>query len=490
MGNPSSKSPFAWRIGWSLAVVLLLGAVGCAAWVAISTSQGLHLAGCGSVEGADCDAVLQSPWAVWLGLPVAWLGLGLYGVFLGAWLAVLAGGGAGRAGWRVAEVCVPAALGGALWFVGLQAFALGHWCPWCMAVHTCGTLAALLAMLTRAAADTPAPSALLAMRQAVATPGPARQWDAPALGLPTLAGVLGLAALVGGQVFLPPQSFAVLTNLETDLDFDLTSNEPAQPPDAQPSEAQPSEAQPEPTATAEGDATQDSAESQSPTTGFEAPEIPSGPPRLSLATKMITVLDGKLRLDAYDHPILGSPEAEKIVVEFMDYACPHCREAHGKIAEALRRFDGRVAVIVLPWPGEILCNKYIKSSRPKSRGACEIAKLSIAVARAEPAAFPPFHAWLLHQEDKLPRFIEARLMADRFVVSGDVRKTLNDRKTLDLQKQYIELFGQLNRTRPLALPCQIVGRAIVAGAPDTVDRLVEVWQQNLEIDPAPTAQAL
>ncbi len=477
--TPSRSAQIAWWFGWLLTAALLAGAL-YAVWGLVTADAGTPLAGCDAITGADCEAVLGSPWAWWVSVPVSRIGLALYGAFAVGWLLAPTGGPIGRFGWRLTDVCVPAALGGAAWFVGVQAVAIGHWCVWCLMVHGCGGAAALLAMLLRHAASqqtSTGPSALarVLMPQAPGRGARRTQWftGPPGLGVPTALGVLGLVALIGGQLFFPVARFQVSTDVPQDLAFNLDASPETSEPAVAPSErfdTQPTEG------IVEDDGTAADADR------FTPPQIPAGPPRKPLGERTIEILDGKLRLNTYDHPILGSPEAEYVIVEVMDYACSQCRKTQPLIDEALRRFDGRVAVVVLPWPTDVLCNKYVKKPKPEGRGSCKTVQLAIAVARADPEAFAAFHAWMAHNPDEAPKFLSSRIAAERFVNVDELRRAFDDSKTEQLRNQYIELYAQLARGRTLRLPCQIVGSSIVSGAPDTVEELVKVWEENLGIE--------
>lgn len=408
----------------------------------------------------DCDAALASPWAKWFGVPVAAGGVLCYLAALVG--SVLAGrsDSAGSLGWRLLELATPLAVGAGLWFTFVQATRLDSFCLYCVATHACGLVMAIAAIVWRYGQDdeTTAPLAIgLTSDGAVAaSSGP------PKLGLPTIAGVVGVLALAIGQTLWAPSTVVAY---EAELDTEFTFDSPEVPAEEPIEETQVAEPATNPT------------------------ETPSNAPprRQPNGSRPLSLLGGQLKIDAYDHAVLGSPEAPYLVVELMDYACPHCREFHDKLHEAVQRYRGQIGVVIMPVPGEILCNPYVKKARPKSAGACYAAKLSLAVSELNPDEFEKFHEWML-EDDKIPSRT-ASLIEAREHVDGDKLSTAlqdADGRLAARVKQYVELAGALSRQGRFGLPSQIVGDTFMTGPAESVDILCESWAKAFGIE-APTA---
>ncbi|NQV26774.1 MAG: vitamin K epoxide reductase family protein [Rhodopirellula sp.] len=134
-----------WTLRLLCGVALVIS--GYLTWVALNKS---NVAGCGG-SIFDCDHVLSSRWSMWFAAPVATGALGLYT------LAIVAlgfcGANASESQRRFAlptlTVCGLAAGLSAIWFVSLQIFAIGHFCSYCLAAHTCGLLIATLLIWKR-----------------------------------------------------------------------------------------------------------------------------------------------------------------------------------------------------------------------------------------------------------------------------------------------------------------------------------------------------
>lgn len=101
--------------------------------------------GCGG--GSPCDQVLNSKWSSVAGV------LSVSGLAAGAYLAILVASlfigpameaSVRRLAWRAMLVLVGAAAGSAVWFIIVQKWIIGSFCPYCMATHITGLLLATL----------------------------------------------------------------------------------------------------------------------------------------------------------------------------------------------------------------------------------------------------------------------------------------------------------------------------------------------------------
>ena len=87
----------------------------------------------------------------------------------------------------------------------------------------------------------------------------------------------------------------------------------------------------------------------------------------------------------------------------MDYTCPHCRKMHAHLREAMDRYGDQLAVVILPMPLELDCNKLVPATDPSHRGACKIARTALAVAEVDPSKFLDFHNFLMAERGESPR---------------------------------------------------------------------------------------
>src|SRR4051812_23528212 len=141
----SAEPAFAAPIRWTL-VVLAWIAFSVAGYLAFHSVTGTSVAGCGMGSANGCDVVLTSSWSKLLGVPVAVLGLAVYASL--ASLGLLLGLRKEPANQWITTAFVMLAIvagGASAWFIGVQIFALGRYCKFCLAADTTGIVLAILA---------------------------------------------------------------------------------------------------------------------------------------------------------------------------------------------------------------------------------------------------------------------------------------------------------------------------------------------------------
>ncbi len=438
----------------TIALLALLAAI-ISGYLAVNSQE--VIAGCGQ-EAGDCDSVLSSSWSRFSGLSVAWLGAACYATMLAGSLLVLI---KIDLGWRLLEFACPAAFIAAVWFVGLQITVLHSYCPYCLAIHTCGAICFTLSWIARYDAwqEEVASNLLSGMmtnqgevetnNEVIAIPSK--------LGIASFLSCLASVGLITTQLIIsePTTKIVNLGDLPVDLEFESLEL---------------------PTDINTSSATEQPVKSSS--NKVEAKRFKRDGKRI------ISFLEGRLSLDTYQHPIVGDPEAEFVMAEIMDYTCPHCREFHELIHKAVEQYEGKLAVIVLPYAGELLCNPYIKVARPKSRGACRAAKLALCISLVKPEAFERFHNMMMEGE-RPPSYVSALTDARKMVDQDELSLALNNREDYLQRKleQNIKLFASMQEKVSLNLPMQILGDQIATGKPETLDAFYKLLEENLGLEP-------
>jgi uncharacterized membrane protein/protein-disulfide isomerase len=500
--------------------VLSWVAFGLASYLAFHSVSGTSVAGCGVGSENGCDVVLQSAWSKWIGIPVAVLGLACYAAL--ASLAVLMNWRSRRWNPIITTAFVALAVlaaGASLWFIGLQLFKIGEICKFCLATDICGFVIGAIALGAavysamkgggKQAARGPQPG-LLGVKpaaKAVASTVPAVATTAPsahaAVDPPSIAASFGIAVpllvlLIGGQFLFAAKTFQVeklaLTN---SFKMDESADPKVQEGDVGtgttrvalrvPSESESARSNPgenaDPSANADGTkpSTPNAAEEKSGSSNTAAP--PAEPAK----KRLVKFLGGKLVLDTYKHPLIGSPEAPHVVVEMVSYDCPHCRKMHAFMQEALDRYGDQVAIIIMPIPLDKECNKLITDAGIKHPEACGTAKRAIAIARLAPSMFVKFHDFLMTGKEKPPS-MEKIIPKANGLVDSEMLRTLSRGPEVKKQlESYVDLFGQLQSqssgNKNFGLPVQILGDQVMTGSVEKSDDVFKAWEEHLGVKP-------
>ncbi|MFN5960296.1 MAG: vitamin K epoxide reductase family protein [Verrucomicrobiota bacterium] len=112
----------------------------------------------------------------------------------------------------------------------------------------------------------------------------------------------------------------------------------------------------------------------------------------------VSFFNGQFAFDAANLPILGSPDAPHVLVEYFDYTCGSCRDLYKDLGSLKTAHPDKFAVVLIPCPLNRSCNPNLKPNIKDHEAACDLARLALAVWKHSPASFPRFHEALL----KLP----------------------------------------------------------------------------------------
>ena len=412
----------------ALVRLLILAAAGISAYLLSVSLRGGSAVGCG--PGSACDAVLQSPWAYVLGIPVSALALV---VDLTLLLATFGFGPRStpkqrRGAWEIIVPCALLVFGAALWFIALQAFVIHRFCPWCMTAHICGAVAAVLLFTRLPMTDSrerrdkdPALSRSSVMRLA-------------------LVAVLALALFGVAQIIAPRQTYSIST-LPTATSNSIVLAPPSVPPSTNVAAL--------PAAT------------NVPRVAAAAPPNIPAPALVNVPT--LDLFGGRIRLDLTQVPVWGSPDAPFKLLSLHDYTCSHCREMHSRVLEVQRSFGDRLAVVSLPMPLDARCNSLMRATPRPHTNACQYAKLGLIVWRAKHGAILPFDDWLFGFQ-KPPPLIDVTNKAVELVGTVAFEIASRDPRVEEQIRQAVEIYGISAREfRQGSMPQFMIGTNIVSG---------------------------
>ncbi len=464
-----------------LAVIGLLIS-GYLTWTTWSNSS---VAGCSAGSAVDCEHVLKSHWSKWLGVPVSLMGLGTYvGILISA--LMLNKDRQGIASTALFTFALLAA-GSATWFIGLQVFQLGSFCLYCMAVHLCslticGLVVAMLRM-SETVSGTESMSAMFGGDAAAETYY--EQEGGMSQVRPLIASgvaAVGITILMVGQFFFRPAEFEYVKIEKPATEVAAASSE---------SEASISE---ETSPTDLSSATKggseetsifedEDVEADSEEDGTDATvevETATEEPASSVASASRMISFGGLQepIDVTTVPILGNPNAEHVLLEMLDYTCPHCRNLHPHVDAAVKRYGDQVAFVVFHVPLSKKCNPYVKRDHWSHKHACDYAQLALSVFRLDREKFSEFHHFLMDSK-RPPVVAEARRIAMNLV--GE--EVLLDE---NLKAESLSSFaGNSDDMKKMntGLPLILTPDGMLKGVPRTEEKFFSFLEEVLGVEP-------
>lgn len=363
---------------------------------------------------SGCGEVLTSRWAYWFGVPVSLLAVPVYVGLL--WLVTRGGR---QHGFRHGEVMAiwglgVAVIGAALWFLVLQAAVIGGFCPYCLTVHCAALFGVGVLMISLS-------------RRFVASAGderaPVRAISVQHLGRAAGLGLVAVAALIVGQ-WLGPESTGNAVTVRDE-------------------------------AAAEGRA----------------------------AVDTIRLHGGQFTLRLDQLPVLGSRQADNLLVALFDYTCIHCRSLHRKLEEVQNELgEDKLSVIPLHCPLETKCNAAMQrlkvSTQTPHIGACDYARLALAVWRTDTNAFYEFDRRLF-RGDKCPPLRFVRQIAANLVGKERLEHAMTDPWiTAQITRNTRIYDANFQKHGRGAMPQLFIGHRITFGDFRSVDDLYQILEQE------------
>lgn len=456
----TGQRPVGLRFLWTMRLVALvaLGVSGYLAYVSLTSGK---VAGCGSGGVLDCSHVMTTRWSRVAGIPVGVPAAVLYALMLGMLVVPAVGKRINR--WRWTGISVAALSAGlaAVWFVGLQIFAVQHLCQYCLVAHACGLALATMVLLRlpagRKATLLAGGVATLATAGLIGTQLTAAPMEtheviqhapAPAAASPATISPdeqpAGEADVPAGDadVFEAPDIFEAPVSLQ---DKPALPPEPAgEPVGASVGLALVQLFSPSMMFTGQvgGNSNQDSSNQDSSDQETQGDAKPADEPSEQAAERKTVKILNSVRLDVRHWPLVGSPDADYFFVEMLDYTCGHCRATHAAMTETKQAYNGRLAVLLLPTPMDRECNPHASSSGGKTADACELAKLAVAVWRLHPKEFEAFHHYLMTTP---PNYQVAYAHAAELVGRETLRKELDSGTPAAYIAKNVSLYNRAGR---------------------------------------------
>lgn len=431
---PATSTP-AWLHVARVLLVIAMSGAGYLAWVSMHHGAA---AGCGPESG--CNAVLQSRWAYWLGLPVSVPAVLVYLALLGATILLQKSPSPDdeRGSWVAIIILSVVVIGSAFWFVSLQVFVIQSFCKYCLTAHACGFAAAVICLMNIPYAtepDTPV----------WATGSGKRGVPRQAVLSLVVMGLAGVAVLAGGQLLVQKERNVVK----------VVKNAPSSA----------------------------GANTSAPSSSLPAEIVPASPNARMIAPRTLSLYRNEFVLKFNDVPMMGSPDAPHVIVCLVDYTCIHCRALHPILTQATQQFSNQLGIVCLPVSLSPECNPFIPHLNSRSTpNSCEYARLGLAVWRAKPAVHRQFDDWMF-DEVKPPPLAQAREHAAQLVGADKLQAALAD----PWVTQQLLTDCKLYRANWLAadnsaLPQIVMGDAVSSGPINSMEHLQILLRQYLGVN--------
>ena len=428
---------------WAVRLCLLVAA---SLTLYLSVKGSAALPGCG--PESNCDQVLSSHWGRWMGIPITVPGLVLYVIFFFQTFGLNHGDPAkARRALNVLVILSMAILTGALWFVGVQAVAIGAFCPYCCTAHALASLAVVV-FLTQSRRVAAAMGVQIAYRGALAV-------------VP-----LFLALVAGAQWMFPSHAKVQVVKLAPPS------------PEAEPRPAPPSSG-------ASGAQTPSTTPSETviatPPVASEQAMVENQPVEpFAFPAEPFPVPNTGIQLDPERVPTLGDPAAPNRFACLFDYTCHHCRMLHGFIRTLLRQYEGTLSCTMIPMPLDSQCNPLMKKTPKAHENACEYARICLAVQALAPEKYDAFDTWLFSDHAKTKPLSAVLAHAGQLVGEDALAQSMKGAAVREQLNINVEVYKINSRNGGRSsMPQTIVKNSVVFGPPPSVKVLENLLKDNL-----------
>ena len=185
---------------------------------------------------------------------------------------------------------------------------------------------------------------------------------------------------------------------------------------------------------------------------------------------------GRISHEVSSSPILGSPEAKHILVEYFDYQCDACRSMSPYLESLVSKYPDDVAVLLLPVPLDRSCNDFVnqESNHP---GSCEITRIALALWRSKPNDYPAFHRQLIAD----PSAENAKKLALEGMTAESLDRAQTDPAIDAMIRSNIAGWHSLSKSTPKLPKLLIRDRRILHGIPTDEKSFIQVMKQELRL---------
>lgn len=175
-------------------------------------------------------------------------------------------------------------------------------------------------------------------------------------------------------------------------------------------------------------------------------------------------------------PHIGPADADHVIVKYYDYTCDACRKMHENLDGLLEKYQGQLAVILLPTPLNRNCNPELPLGVTDHEKACEFAYLALRIWRANPQKFSDFHDWLFENRE-VP--VEAAEAMAASLVGEDRLPPADDPWVNEIVKQNVMDYKAFSQNTHVLPKLAIKGAIMMQGGARTQGELENELKKQL-----------
>lgn len=184
-------------------------------------------------------------------------------------------------------------------------------------------------------------------------------------------------------------------------------------------------------------------------------------------------------------PMIGKLNAPYKVILLFDYKCPHCQKVHLMLNEVVKQYDNKLAFVLCPTPLNTECNPYIPRDIDEFKNSCGLAKIGLAVWKANHEAFYIFDKWMFRDvpgETWQPgNLTTATAKAVELIGQSNFDAYRSDPWIQDYIENCTQWYGQTIQDGKGGVPKLIFGNRWVIPDPKDINDLTMILQKNLGV---------
>ncbi|MGB6221604.1 vitamin K epoxide reductase family protein [Haloferula sp.] len=211
-----------------------------------------------------------------------------------------------------------------------------------------------------------------------------------------------------------------------------------------------------------------------------SPDSESGQSPPDSALRSVSFFGGAKSYPVKELPHFGPVEAPHVVVEYFDYLCASCRDLHGDLKTLQATYPDQVTVICLPTPLDRACNPNMTPAMSNHGGACEIARMALAIWRIKPEAFEAIHNALFEAFPATPDFVRELILQQ--VTEEELEAALEDPWIENQLAANFADFARWTAKTPKMPKLLVKDSTMMHGTSSSAEAFLEAMSELLELE--------